>query len=206
MDFITRPTIDIAKSLLGVKLIYESPAQTFSGYIVETEAYLGTIDQAAHSYQGKHTPRVHSLYREGGTIYGHMMHRYLLINFVTQPEGIPEGVLIRAIEPEEGLEAMIRNRGKRGYEVTNGPGKFTTAMSIPRTIDGTRLNEGRLKIDTKNRKYPREIEESPRIGIPNKGKWTDAPLRFTVKGNPFVSHMRVRDRQHPDETWRTTRL
>ncbi|MDO5375421.1 MAG: DNA-3-methyladenine glycosylase [Staphylococcus rostri] len=202
MDFITRKTTDIAKSLLGVKIIYEAPERTYSGYIVETEAYLGTMDRAAHSYRGRRTQRVNSLYCEGGTIYGHMMHRYLLINFVTQPEGIPEGVLIRAIEPDEGLDAMIRNRGKSGYDVTNGPGKLTTAMAIPRTIDGTRLNEGRLKIDTHHRKYPRAIVSSPRIGIPNKGKWTDAPLRFTVKGNPFVSHMRMRDCQPPDETWR----
>ncbi|MCS4486079.1 DNA-3-methyladenine glycosylase [Staphylococcus americanisciuri] len=201
MDFITWKTTDIAKSLLGAKLIYEAPEHTYSGYIVETEAYLGTMDQAAHSYRGKHTPRVNSLYCEGGTIYAHMMHRYLLINVVTQPEGIPEGVLIRAIEPNEGLDAMVRNRGKAGYDVTNGPGKLTIAMDIPRTIDGTRLNEGRLKIDTLHRKYPRAIVSSPRIGIPNKGKWTEAPLRFTVKGNPFVSHMRVRDCQHPDETW-----
>lgn len=59
-----------------------------------------------------------------------------------------------------------------------------------------------VKIDTHHRKHPREIIASPRIGIPNKGKWTKAPLRFSVKGNPFVSHMRVRDCQHPDDTWR----
>lgn len=202
MEFINRPTIETAKDLLGVKIIYESEHTRFSGYIVETEAYLGFNDRAAHSFNGTRTPKVASLYKEGGTIYGHMMHRYLLINFVTQEKGIPEGVLIRAIQPEEGIEAMIRNRGKSGYALTNGPGKFTTAMGIPRTIDGTRLNEGRLKIDTKNRKYPKDIIESARIGIPNKGDWTHRPLRFTVKGNPFVSHMRKRDCIDPDDTWK----
>ena len=202
MDFIHRPTTEVAKDLLGVKLIYESNQVTYTGYIVETEAYLGFEDQAAHGYKGKQTPKVRSLYQLGGTIYGHMMHRYLLINFVTQAKGVPEGVLIRAIEPEDGIEMMIQNRGKSGYELTNGPGKFTTAMQIPRTIDGTRLNEGRLKIDTKNRKYPRNIVESPRIGIPNKGQWTHKPLRYTVYGNPYVSHQRKRDYLHPDETWK----
>ncbi|MBI5974286.1 DNA-3-methyladenine glycosylase [Staphylococcus canis] len=203
MDFINRSTIEIAKELLGVRLIYETEHVTYSGYIVETEAYLGVKDEAAHSFNGKHTPRVSSLYKAGGTIYGHMMHRYLLINFVTQKEGVPEGVLIRAIEPEMGLSKMSENRGKTGFEVTNGPGKWTIAMQIPRTIDGTHLNEGLLKIDTRHRKYPQIIQESPRIGIPNKGAWTEAPLRFTVKGNPYVSHMRVKDRLPIEDTWKS---
>lgn len=202
MDFIQRTTKEIAKDLLGVKLIYEDTQTTFSGYIVETEAYLGIKDRAAHGFQGKRTPKVNSLYQLGGTIYGHMMHRYLLINFVTQTEGTPEGVLIRAIEPEDGIDIMKKNRGKTGYEITNGPGKWTTALNIPRSIDGSRINEGRLKIDTRQRKYPREILESPRIGIPNKGTWTEAPLRYTVKGNPFVSHMRKRDCVEPEATWK----
>lgn len=202
MDFIHRPTVEIAKDLLGVKLIYEGHQTLFSGYIVETEAYLGFKDKAAHGYQGKQTPKVTSLYQLGGTIYGHVMHRYLLINIVTQQQGVPEGVLIRAIQPEEGIEAMIQNRGKAGFELTSGPGKWTTAMQIPRAIDGSRINDGRLKIDTKNRKFPRDIVESPRIGIPNKGSWTQAPLRFTVKGNPFVSHSRKRDCMLPEETWK----
>lgn len=201
MDFIHRPTPEIAKDLLGVKLIYESDSQIYTGYIVETEAYLGIKDQASHSFNGKRTPRVESLYQEGGTIYGHMMHRQLLINFVTQKQDEPEGILIRAIEPEEGLEQMLENRGKTGYEVTNGPGKLTIAMDIPRSIDGLKINEDALKIDTTQRKYPREIVESPRIGIPNKGTWTTEPLRFTVKGNPYVSHMRVKDRQPQEQTW-----
>ncbi|REH92979.1 DNA-3-methyladenine glycosylase [Staphylococcus felis] len=201
MDFIHRPTVDIAQDLLGVKLIYESEGITYSGYIVETEAYLGVKDEAAHGFNGKRTPKVESLYQQGGTIYAHSMHRYLLINFVTQSEGIPEGVLIRAVQPEDGIDHMIKNRGKGGFEVTNGPGKFTTAMQIPKSIDGTRLNEGRLKIDTTDRNFPRHIHHSPRIGIPHKGVWTEALLRFSVQGNPYVSRMRVKDRINIDATW-----
>ncbi|EHJ07044.1 DNA-3-methyladenine glycosylase [Staphylococcus simiae] len=202
MDFINKDTIQTAKDLLGVKVIYQDDHQTYSGYIVETEAYLGFNDRAAHGFGGKETPKVTSLYKRGGTIYGHMMHAYLLINFVTKEQGIPEGVLIRAIEPEDGLEAMIQNRGKSGYEVTNGPGKWTIAFNIPRSIDGLTLNDCRLSIDTKHRKRPVEIVESARIGIPNKGEWTNKPLRYTVKGNPFVSHMRKSDCQQPDDTWK----
>ncbi|BFL67062.1 DNA-3-methyladenine glycosylase [Staphylococcus capitis] len=202
MDFINKQTIQTAKDLLGVKIIYQDEYQYYSGYIVETEAYLGFKDKAAHGYGGKQTPKVTSLYKNGGTIYAHVMHTHLLINFVTRTKGVPEGVLIRAIEPEDGIEAMKANRGKTGYEITNGPGKWTKALNIPRAIDGSTLNDCRLSIDTKNRKFTKEIIESGRIGIPNKGEWTDKPLRYTVRGNPYVSRMRKSDFQNPDHTWK----
>ena len=173
LDFVNKPTIETAKSLLGVKISYQDHTQTYSGYIVETEAYLGFKDKAAHGFGGKQTPKVTSLYQRGGTIYGHVMHTHLLINLVTREEGIPEGVLIRAVEPEDGIEAMKINRNKSGFELTNGPGKWTKAFNIPRAIDGSTINQCRLSIDVKNRKFPREIEESARIGIPNKGEWTE---------------------------------
>lgn len=202
VDFINKATTQTAKDLLGVKIIYQDDNQYYSGYIVETEAYLGFNDRAAHGYGGKQTPKVTSLYKTGGTIYAHVMHTHLLINFVTRTQGVPEGVLIRAIEPEDGIEAMKMNRGKTGYEITNGPGKWTKALNIPRSIDGSTLNDCRLFIDIKNRKYPKEIVESGRIGIPNKGEWTHKPLRYTVKGNPYVSRMRKSDFQNPDDTWK----
>ncbi|PHK50308.1 DNA-3-methyladenine glycosylase [Staphylococcus edaphicus] len=202
MDFLQHDTITIAKDLLGVRVIYQDEQQTLTGYIVETEAYLGRKDRAAHGYNGKRTPKVTSLYKNGGTIYAHVMHTHLLINFVTQVEGQPEGVLIRAVEPDEGIELMSYYRGKTGFELTNGPGKWTKAFNIPRHLDGSKLNEGRLKIDTKNRKYPEKIEESARIGIPNKGEWTHKRLRFTVSGNPYVSRMKKSDMRQPSSTWR----
>lgn len=202
LDFINQQTTQTAKALLGVKIIYQDDYQTYTGYIVETEAYLGMQDKAAHGFGGKITPKVTSLYKKGGTIYAHVMHTHLLINFVTRTEGIPEGVLIRAIEPDEGIGAMNVNRGKSGYELTNGPGKWTKAFNIPRSIDGSTLNDCKLSIDTNHRKYPKTIVESGRIGIPNKGEWTNKPLRFTVKGNPYVSRMRKSDFQNPDDTWK----
>ncbi|MCI8278050.1 MAG: DNA-3-methyladenine glycosylase [Staphylococcus xylosus] len=202
MDFTQRDTVTIAKDLLGVRVLYHDQLQTYTGYIVETEAYVGKNDRAAHGYNGKRTPKVESLYKTGGTIYAHVMHTHLLINFVTQLEGQPEGVLIRAVEPEEGIEAMSLNRGKLGFDLTNGPGKWTKAFNIPRHLDGSKINEGRLQIDTKNRKHPKIIESSGRIGIPNKGEWTNKPLRFTVQGNPYVSRMRKSDMKHPDVSWR----
>lgn len=81
MDFVNNDTRQIAKNLLGVKVIYQDTTQTYTGYIVETEAYLGLNDRAAHGYGGKITPKVTSLYKRGGTIYAHVMHTHLLINF-----------------------------------------------------------------------------------------------------------------------------
>ncbi|MCU5745239.1 DNA-3-methyladenine glycosylase [Staphylococcus sp. SQ8-PEA] len=201
MDFVENDTVQTAKDLLGVKVIYTDGEQIYSGYIVETEAYLGYQDRAAHGYQGKRTPKVESLYKKGGTIYAHVMHTHLLINFVTREIDVPEGVLIRAVEPLEGIEAMRINRNKDGYDLTNGPGKWTQAFHLPRHLDGTLLNSGRLQINIKQRKRPREIVEDSRIGIPNKGEWTHKPLRFSVKGNPFVSRMRKSAMLNPDDTW-----
>lgn len=146
MDFINRTTEEIAADILGVKIIHETDDIVYTGYIVETEAYIGKHDQAAHSFNGRNTKSVKSLYCEGGTIYAHSMHKQLLINFVTQVEGEPQGVLIRAIEPEHGIEQMALNRnGKTGIELTNGPGKFTQAMQISKALDGTKLNANCLK-------------------------------------------------------------
>ncbi|MDT3994115.1 DNA-3-methyladenine glycosylase [Mammaliicoccus fleurettii] len=203
MDFINRSTEEIATDLLGVRIIHETKDITYTGYIVETEAYIGKHDQAAHSFNGKHTKSVQSLYREGGTIYAHSMHKQLLINFVTQVEGEPQGVLIRAIEPEYGIEQMEINRnGRTSIELTNGPGKFTQAMNISKSLDGTKLNAGCLKIDTTNRKFPKSVDLSARIGVPNKGEWTDKPLRFTVAGHPYISKARKRDSIPCKDTWK----
>lgn len=204
MDFINRTTPEIAKDLLGVKLTFDDGENQFSGYIVETEAYLGAIDEAAHTYNGRRTPRVQSMYKDGGTVYAHVMHTHLLINLVTQPAGTAEGILIRALEPEFITDQMIENRnGKEGIDLTNGPGKWTRAFNMTMELDGTRLNEGPLSIDVDARKTPVSIVESPRIGVPNKGEWTHKPLRFTVEGNPYVSRMRKSEMSAPEDTWQS---
>ncbi|MGN5882612.1 MULTISPECIES: DNA-3-methyladenine glycosylase [Staphylococcus] len=204
MDFVHRTTPEIARDLLGVKIEFDDGTHQFSGYIVETEAYLGAIDQAAHSYNRRNTPRVQSMYKEGGTIYAHVMHTHLLINFVTQLAGEPQGVLIRAVEPEFVTDQMVENRnGKDGIDLTNGPGKWTRAFNMTMALDGFKLNEGPLSINLKERKYPKHIVESPRIGIPNKGEWTHKPLRFTVEGNPYVSRMKKSEMRPSETTWQS---
>ncbi|WP_407370604.1 DNA-3-methyladenine glycosylase [Carnobacterium sp.] len=183
----TKTTQEIAQDLLGCLVVNETDEGVTSGWIVETEAYLGEMDEAAHSYGLKKTPRLASMYKESGTIYVYSMHTHLMLNVVVQDKGIPEAILIRAIEPQKGLALMTERRGKSGFIVTDGPGKLTKAMNITKLDDGTLATEPPLTIDVETRKIPKKIDVSSRIGIPNKGEWTEALLRYTVAGNPYVS-------------------
>jgi len=199
MDFVNDPTVESAKALLGKKLVVRHEGIVLSGWIVETEAYLGPEDMAAHTYNMRRTPRVESMYKEGGTIYVYMIHGHYNMNIVAQKAGIPQGILIRAIEPDEGAEIMEARRGALGIEATNGPGKLCKALGVDKTNDGFQLGEGTISLAGEGSKIPAAIEASPRIGIPNKGEWTDALLRFFVKGNPYVSKMRKRDMK--EDSW-----
>lgn len=190
MSFLKDPswsTEEVAKELLGCLLVKEIDGVVTSGWIVETEAYVGIEDQASHSFNGKHTPRMQTMYDNAGVIYIYQMHTHHLLNVVTREKGDPQAVLIRAIEPYEGLKLMERRRGRSGFEVTNGPGKLTKALGVTKEDYETDSLTPPLFIDSSKKKQPIEIEKSKRIGIPNKGKWTDALLRYTVKGNPYVS-------------------
>lgn len=194
-------TEEIARELLGCLLAKKSEEGIASGWIVETEAYLGEIDAAAHSYRLKRTARLTSMYKEAGTIYVYSMHTHQMMNLVVQEAGFPEAILIRALEPHTGIELMEERRGQFGYSLTNGPGKLTKAMGINKADDGTMITEPPLILSTTDRKYPKKILVTPRIGIPNKGKWTEAMLRFTVSGNPYVS--RKKGRIEEDFGWKS---
>ena len=201
IDFINGSTVENAKKLLGKRLLVEHNGKLVGGYIVEVEAYLGTVDMAAHSYNGRRTPKVESMYKAGGTIYVYTMHGHNMINIVMQKEGIPEGVLIRGLQPTDGLKLMQANRDAAGYNLTNGPGKLTKALGITREFNGTTLNTGMILLDERGGRTPKKISSSPRIGIPNKGKWTDELLRFYVEGNPYVSAMPKRQMKEARDTW-----
>lgn len=177
----------VTQELLGCLLIREEYGQVTSGWIVETEAYVGVKDEACHSYNGKNTPRLQAMYQEAGTSYVYQMHTHQLLNVVTKEAGNPQAVLIRAIEPFEGIELLEERRGRSGFEMTNGPGKLTQAMGVTHTDYETDIYQPPLFIDPMRKKEPRVIEKSKRIGIPNKGNWTNVLLRYTIKGNPFVS-------------------
>ena len=202
MDFINESTITIARKLLGKKLLMNQGGNWIGGYIVETEAYLGPEDMACHSYNWKRTPKVAAMYQPGGTIYVYTMHGHNMLNIVTKDAGIPEAILIRAIQPTDHESIMLMNRPIAGINLANGPGKLCKAMGITRELDGVMINQELLFIDEATSVEPQVIGVSPRIGIPNKGEWTDAPLRFYVEGNPYVSRMPKKRMGEANETWK----
>lgn len=180
-------TQDVAQQLLGCLLIKETEEGLTSGFIVETEAYLGEIDKAAHSYGLRRTSRLVPMYQSAGTIYIYTMHTHHMLNIITKEPDNPQGVLVRAIEPFQGISLMEERRGRFGVELTNGPGKLTKAMNINKEDNGTSIGASPLYLSSKERKMPKKILSTPRIGIPNKGKWTEEPLRYIVEGNPYTT-------------------
>ncbi len=194
-------TTAIAKALLGHLLIHETPFGTVGGYIVDAEGYLGPKDKASHSYGHKMTPRLKAQYEGAGTIYLYSMHTHLLLNLVTQKKGQPEGVMIRGIEPAVGLSLMEEFRGKTGPDISNGPGKVTQALGISKSLYGSSIFKGPLFV-LDEKKEPKEILAAPRIGVPNKDVWTTAPLRFFVKGNPYVTGIKKSERDNNEHGWR----
>ncbi len=170
-----------------------------SGWIVETEAYLGQVDAAAHSYQLRRTPRVSSMYKPSGTIYIYQMHTHNMLNIVTKEAENPQAILIRAVEPDQGIELMESNRLKNGIELTNGPGKLTKAFGITKAYDGGSIFVPPLYVDFSVKREPKSIEATKRVGIPNKGEWTDKLLRYFVANNAYVSSMKKSSVAH---SWR----
>jgi len=181
--FYARPTIEVARDLLGKLLVHGAT----SGIIVETEAYLGGDDLAAHSARGI-TPRTRVIFGPPGHAYVYFIYgMYECVNLVTEPDGQPGAVLIRALEPVEGIETMQRRRpaARKLHDLTSGPGRLTLALGITRAQNGVDVTRGELTVRTPRHSAPFEIEVTPRIGIRQCADW---PLRFTIKDNPFVSH------------------
>ncbi|KAB2954713.1 DNA-3-methyladenine glycosylase [Heliorestis acidaminivorans] len=198
-SFYDQPTLELAQSLLGKVLVKETAEGLTSGIIVETEGYLGLSDRACHSYGLRRTKRTEVMYGPPGHTYTYVMHNHCLMNIVSAPIDAPEAVLIRAIEPLQGLNIMFNRRGekKKVTELTNGPGKLTQAMAINNSDYGRSLflckdfetsYEGALYLIDGIRQG--DITSGPRIGIDNYGEAKDYPWRFWVKGNPFVSKAR----------------
>src|SRR4029079_17698229 len=138
-DFYTRPNVlQVARDLLGKLLVVPNRnGKRVSGRIVETEAYRGPLDRAAHSYGGRRTKRTEPMYGVGGTAYVFFVYgMYYQFNVVTNAAEIPHAVLVRAVEPVDGIELMRKRRnGQPDHNLTNGPGKLCIAMGIDRTLD-----------------------------------------------------------------------
>lgn len=201
-DFFTgRPTEQIAQELLGHELIYQTPAGTMSGWIVEAEAYLGEQDTAAHAFNGRYTAANAALYDDPGTIYIYVLRGYYMLDVATQANGIPQGILIRGIEPNRGIELMQTHRDKPLPDLTNGPGKLTAALGLQsKALNRTPLGAQNLTITPTVTRHPRQVMATSRVGV-SAGSWQDKPLRYTVAGNPFVSGSRKRDWDRENHGW-----
>ena len=193
--FYSQDTITVAKSLLGKILVHEVEGRRISGEIVETEAYLGITDKAAHSYGGKKTKRVEVMYKEAGFSYIFMIYgMYYCFNVVTQLAGVPEAVLVRALEPLEGLDNISFNRYKKNFNeltaaniknLTNGPGKLCNALQIDKSLNGEDLCSNKLYIEDSSDTF--KIVTSKRIGIDYAEEAKDFLLRFHIENNKYVS-------------------
>lgn len=185
--FYRQPTLQLAKALLGKLLVKETPEGVASGWIVETEAYIGPGDRAAHSFKNRRTPRTEIMFGPPGFTYTYVMHTHCLVNVVSGEPGQPEAVLIRAVEPCHGIELMFERRGKeKGIrDLTSGPGKLTKALGITKADYGHPLIEQPLYISSGIE--PEAISSGPRIGINNSGEAKAYPWRFWITGNIYVS-------------------
>ena len=192
-DFYTRAdTLAVARSLLGKRLVVPAPSgERVSGRVVEVEAYLGVEDRAAHSFGGRRTRRTETMYAEGGTVYVFFVYgMHHQFNVVAGPVGLPHAVLVRAVEPEEGVDLMKGRRPvSKERELTSGPGKLCRALGIDLTFDGEDLTVGRRVWleETGERFAPDDIAAGPRIGVAYAGEDALQPWRFWVRGNAYVS-------------------
>ena len=187
--YLREDTIKIARDLLGKLLVVPTgDGSRVSGMIVETEAYLGIIDKAAHSYGGRRTQRNEATYLEGGHAYVFFIYgMYYQLNLVTGPAGHPHVILIRAVEPVEGCDTMRLRRGKMpDKNLTSGPGKLCIAFNIDRSYNGEDLLGDRIWVEEFKKVKNSEISSGPRIGIDYAEEFVEMPWRFWVSGNKYV--------------------
>lgn len=183
-------TVAVAKDLLGKLLVVPAAdGARVSGMIVETEAYLGVADKAAHSYGGRRTKRNEITYAEGGHVYVFLVYgMYYQLNLVTGPADHPHVVLIRAVEPIEGIESMRKRRGKMpDRNLTSGPGKLTIAFGIDRSLNGEDLLGERIWVEEYKNLKSNNVESGPRVGIAYAEEFVEMPWRFWVTESSFIS-------------------
>lgn len=193
-DFYNRKTETVARELLGKTLVHELRAGKktvrLSGRIVEVEAYLGAKDLAAHSSGGKVTPRTRTMYMGAGHAYVYLIYGlHFCLNVVTREPGEPQAILIRAIEPVEGVEVMRAKRpsAKKDRDLTSGPGKVCAALGLDKSFDASLMTAPPLYIEDAPKIKKSHVLTSPRIGVDYAGEHALWPLRFSISGNPYVS-------------------
>lgn len=191
--YIREDTVQIARDLLGKLLVVpDGPGKRVSGMIVETEAYMGVIDKAAHSYGGRRTQRNEVTYGPGGFAYVFFIYgMYFQLNFVTGQPGNAHVVLIRAVEPVDGIDVMMVRRGPmKDTNLTSGPGKLCIALGIDRSLNGADLEGDLVWTEEYHVVAEKDIAVGKRIGINYAAEDAERPWRFWIRGNPYVSKAR----------------
>jgi DNA-3-methyladenine glycosylase len=192
VSFFKRPNVvQLAEELLGNILCSSIDGELTAGIIVETEAYAGITDQASHAYGGRRTKRTETMYAEAGVAYVYLCYgMYSLLNIVTHDAGIPEVILIRALEPIAGIEVMERRRGNptKATRLTAGPGLLTQALGIDCTMNGRALSTDWLWVAAGPSVIsPEAVIRSPRVGIPYANEDRLLPYRFRIESNRWTS-------------------
>ena len=184
--FFKRPTLDVAPDLLGKIIVHKTDGQVVAGKIVETEAYLGNGDEAAHSARGR-TQSTQVIFGPPGRAYVYLCYgMYECLNLIAEPDGQAGCVLIRALEPLAGIEQIEqrRPRAKRLRDLASGPGKLTLALGVTRARNGADVTRGELTVRELREPESFAIVQTTRIGI---SVSRDLPYRFYIKDNKFVS-------------------
>lgn len=184
--------VEIARDLLGKIVVSYVDGKKTSGRIVETEAYVAFIDKASHAFNGRRTTRNEHMYSGPGTAYVYICYgMHQMLNVVTNKKEIPDAVLIRAVEPLEGVDTMLERTGKKtlDFSLTRGPGNVGKALGIYKIHSGVHLRGDQVFIaDEKSFSLrEEEIGVSKRIGIDSAGPDALLPYRFFIKGNKYVS-------------------
>src|SRR4029079_3162005 len=191
-EFYCRPDgLEVARDLLGKKLVVPNRnGARVAGIIVETEAYRGPEDRASHAYGGRRTGRTETMYGLGGTAYVYFVYgMYNQFNVVTNIENAPHAVLIRALQPVEGIELMRKRRhGQPDQNLTNGPGKLCIAMGIDRKLDAADLLGNKVWIEEGEKISRARIASGPRIGIDYAAESIGTPSRLSVQSDTCASH------------------
>jgi DNA-3-methyladenine glycosylase len=186
-SFYEQATVDVAKQLLGKYLVRNHSQGVTVGRIVETEAYIGPHDLACHASHGR-TPRTEVMFGPAGHAYVYFVYGvHYMLNLVTEAFNHPAAVLIRALEPIDGIELMqTRRKTEKRRDLCSGPGKLCQAFAIDRSLNAADLCGDIIHIEDSGQPVPKFLAK-PRIGVDYAGKWKDKPFRFLARGNEFVS-------------------
>jgi len=183
--------VALSRDLLGKYLFTCIDGLITGGFIVETEAYNGGVDKASHAYGNRLTPRTKTMFMQGGIAYVYLCYGiHEMFNIVTSSEGHPQAILIRAIDPTDGLDIMLQRRNMLSAKpnITSGPGSVAKALGISRNINAFSLDGDTIWLEDKGLTFPDEMVAAvPRVGVDYAGDDALLPYRFYVKGNLYIS-------------------